>query len=225
MTNYTENMTDPHLVAVGADPTEFAAEPGNFDIPASVIGFLSGELGDPPGGWLEPFRTKALEGRTVKPVDETLSPHDSAGLAAEPRATLNRLLFPGPTRDFEQARQDYGDVSQIPTQAFWYGLRADAETEVELEAGKLLLFGLEAIGDADERGLRTVMGTINGQLRPTTVRDRSVDVTLASAEKADSATPKHIAVPFAAPVVSTVARLVIAQPRQGEGGGLLLELM
>ena len=186
-----------HLVAVGADPAEFAAEPGDFDIPESVIGFLAGELGDPPGGWPEPFRTKALKGRTIKPVDETLTPEDFAGLAAKPRETLNRLLFPGPTRDFEQARQDYGDISLLPTQAFWYGLRADADTEVEYEAGKLLLFGLEAVGEADERGLRTVMGTINGQLRPTVVRDRSVDVTVAQTEKADMANPGHIAVPFA----------------------------
>ncbi|MGZ5402029.1 MAG: pyruvate carboxylase [Aeromicrobium sp.] len=194
-----------HLVAVGADPAEFAAEPGSFDIPESVIGFLAGELGDPPGGWPEPFRTKALQGRTIQPVGETLTPEDNAGLASDPRATLNRLLFPGPTRDFEQARRDYGDISQIPTQAFWYGLRADSETEVEFEAGKLLLFGLEAVGEADERGLRTVMGTINGQLRPTVVRDRSVDVTVAQAQKADASNPGHIAVPFAGVVNPAVA--------------------
>jgi len=194
-----------HLVAVGADPMEFAAEPGAFDIPESVIGFLAGELGDPPGGWPEPFRTKALKGRTIKPVVETLSAEDSAGLAAEPRATLNRLLFPGPTRDFEQARQEFGDISLLPTQAFWYGLRADAETEVEFETGKLLLFGLEAVGEADERGLRNVMGTINGQLRPTVVRDRSVDVTVTQAEKADVSKPGHIAVPFAGVVNPNVA--------------------
>ena len=37
--------------------------PTKYDIPDSVIGFLAGELGDPPGGWPEPFRTKALAGR------------------------------------------------------------------------------------------------------------------------------------------------------------------
>ncbi len=41
--------------------------PRQYDIPDSVIGFLRGELGDPPGGWPEPFRTKALEGRTARP--------------------------------------------------------------------------------------------------------------------------------------------------------------
>ena len=53
-----------HLVGARVDPAEFEADPGRFDIPDSVIGFLSGELGDPPGGWPEPFRTKALAGRT-----------------------------------------------------------------------------------------------------------------------------------------------------------------
>ncbi|MDN4176093.1 hypothetical protein QWY28_24315, partial [Nocardioides sp. SOB77] len=48
------------LVGIGADPAEFAADPGRVDIPDSVIGVLNGELGDPPGGWPEPFRSKAL---------------------------------------------------------------------------------------------------------------------------------------------------------------------
>ena len=46
------------LVGLGADPAEFADDPARFDIPDSVIGFLNGELGDPPGGWPEPFRTR-----------------------------------------------------------------------------------------------------------------------------------------------------------------------
>ena len=40
--------------------------PDKYDIPDSVIGFMAGELGDLPGGWPEPFRTKVLAGRTVK---------------------------------------------------------------------------------------------------------------------------------------------------------------
>src|SRR5690349_13211595 len=71
-----------HLVAVGADPAEFAEDPGRFDIPDSVIGFLNGELGDPPGGWPEPFRTKALEGRKHKPPAETLEPEQREALAS-----------------------------------------------------------------------------------------------------------------------------------------------
>jgi pyruvate carboxylase len=56
-----------HLVGAGVDPAEFEAEPGRFDVPDSLVGFLLGELGDPPAGWPEPFRSKALRGRTHKP--------------------------------------------------------------------------------------------------------------------------------------------------------------
>src|SRR6478609_7348281 len=74
-----------HLVAVGADPAEFAENPAKFDIPDSVIGFLSGDLGDPPGGWPEPFRSKALEGRTHKPPTEELTDEQRAGLEGTTR--------------------------------------------------------------------------------------------------------------------------------------------
>ena len=65
------------LVAVGADPDDFEADPGGYDIPDSVIGFLNGELGDPPGGWPEPFRSKALAGRSIPVRDVDLAEDDS----------------------------------------------------------------------------------------------------------------------------------------------------
>ena len=89
------------LVAAGADPEDFAENPQNYDIPDSVIGFLDGELGDPPGGWPEPFRSKALKGRTVPERDVELSDDDSAALDEKGllrQRTLNRLLFPGRRR-------------------------------------------------------------------------------------------------------------------------------
>lgn len=203
-----------HLVAVGADPAEFAANPQAYDIPDSVIGFLAGELGDPPGGWPEPFRSRALEGRTVKIGETALSAEDRAGLEADPRPTLNRLLFPGPTRDFEHARGEFGDLSVLPTEAYWYGLRSGGDVEVSLEEGKTLILGLEAISDADARGLRNVLCTLNGQLRPVTVRDRSVASDVVSAEKADAGDPLQVAVPFDGVVTPTVAVGDTVEPGQ-----------
>ena len=46
-------------------------------------------------------------------------------------------------------------------------------------------------------GMRTVMGTVNGQLRPLQVRDRSVASEVVAAEKADPAQEGHVAAPFA----------------------------
>jgi pyruvate carboxylase len=194
-----------HLVGAGVAPKDFEADPGKFDIPASVIGFLHGELGDPPGGWPEPFRSKALEGRPApKPVEE-LSAEDEAGLADDRRATLNRLLFPGPTKEFRTHRDAYGDTSVLRSKDFFYGLRPGEEYSVDLEPGVRLLIGLEAISEADARGIRTVMATMNGQLRPIQVRDRSVDADIPAAEKADRTNPNHVAAPFAGVVTAAVA--------------------
>jgi pyruvate carboxylase len=185
-----------HLVGVGADAGEFEAEPGRFDIPDSVIGFLSGELGEPPGGWPEPFRTKALEKRSSEPAVPEISNEDRDGLRNDRRATLNRLLFPAPSKDFAESREKYGDISILPTSDFLYGLRQGEEHPVDLEEGKRLILGLQAVTDPDERGIRTVMCTINGQLRPVNVRDRSVSSDVSAPEKADTDEPGHVAAPY-----------------------------
>ncbi|GAA1478524.1 pyruvate carboxylase [Nocardioides aestuarii] len=196
-----------HLVAVGADPAEFADQPGKFDIPDSVIGFLNGELGDPPGGWPEPFRTKALEGRRWTAPESDLAEEDREALGAGPasrRRTLNRLLFPGPTKDFEEARETFGDVSVLTTLDYLYGLRAGEEHSVVIEEGKTVIFRLEAISEPDERGYRTVMATINGHMRPVSVRDTSVSAEVAAAEKADPSEPGQVAAPFQGAVTLVV---------------------
>jgi pyruvate carboxylase len=84
-------------------------------------------------------------------------------------------------------------------------LRHGDEHRVELERGVELLIGLEAISDPDERGMRTVMCIINGQLRPVTVRDRSIASAVPAAEKADRSNPEHIAAPFAGVITVNVA--------------------
>ncbi|MCI4676567.1 pyruvate carboxylase [Candidatus Mycolicibacterium alkanivorans] len=196
------------LLGAGVSADEFAADPARYDIPDSVIGFLRGELGDPPGGWPEPLRTKALAGRPPARPHEELTAEDEAALhSAGPKrqATLNRLLFPGPTRELEAHREQYGDTSRLTANQFFYGLRRGEEHRVQLEQGVELLIGLEAISDPDERGMRTVMCIINGQLRPVVVRDRSIADTMPTAEKADRTNHDHVAAPFAGVVTVGVS--------------------
>ena len=192
------------LVGRGADPSDFEANPSAYDIPDSVIGFLNGDLGDPPGGWPEPFRTKALAGRVTKPVVTELSDADSSALVAQPRQTLNRLLFPGPTQDYEEAVADYSELSVLPTRQFLYGLRLDEETEVNLERGKNLLLKIQAIGEADDRGMRQVVCAVNGQVRMVSVRDKAVTSTVAVAERAETSVPGQVPAPFAGVVTLVV---------------------
>lgn len=197
-----------HLVAVNADPEEFAANPQNFDIPDSVVGFMAGELGDLPGGWPEPFRTKVLQGKSPKLGLVPLSEADLASLkSADPqirRGTLNRLLFAGPTADFEKSRATYGNLDPVDTLDYLYGLEQGHEHVVEISKGVRIFVGLEAIGSPDAKGFRTVMTTFNGQLRPVNVRDRKITSSSVSAEKANPTNPFEVAAPFAGVVTLQV---------------------
>ncbi|AFR50938.1 pyruvate carboxylase [Gordonia sp. KTR9] len=196
------------LVGGGISAAGFAENPSAYDIPDSVVGFLRGELGDPAGGWPEPLRTRALEGRAAASQVNTLSDADEQTLRQPGRdrqELLNRLLFPAPTSEFEQHRNTYGDTSLLSTAQFFYGLRYGEEHSVELEPGVDLLTGLEAVSEPDDHGMRTVMAILNGQLRPVQVRDRAVGVEIPAAEKAEPGNDLHVAAPFAGVVTVAVA--------------------
>jgi pyruvate carboxylase len=189
-----------HLVAVNADPADFAQNPQNYDIPDSVVGFMAGELGDLPGGWPEPFRTKVLQGKNPKFGVTPVSAQDLDALMGDDsalrRSTLNRLLFPGPTAEFLKSQETYGNLDQIDTVDYLYGLEQGREHVVEIAKGVRLYVGLEAIGTPDAKGFRTVMATLNGQLRPINIRDRKIAVDTVQAEKADIGNLGHVAAPF-----------------------------
>ncbi|WP_456284965.1 pyruvate carboxylase [Microbacterium sp. JZ101] len=207
-----------HLAAVRADPADFAENPGKYDVPDSVVGFMAGELGDLPGGWPEPFRTKVLAGREVKTGVTPISADDQAALdgdSATRRATLNRLLFPQPTKVFQEMRETYGDLSVLDTADYLYGLTPGREHVITLEKGVQLYAGLESIGAADDKGIRSVMTTLNGQLRPVSARDRSIQVEAHEAEKADTSRPGQVAAPFSGVVTVKVEpgdRVAAGQP-------------
>ncbi|WP_129360972.1 MULTISPECIES: pyruvate carboxylase [Micrococcaceae] len=196
------------LVGMKVDPAQFEENPAKFDIPASVISFLNGELGTPPAGWPEPFRSKALEGRKAEPEITELSKEDKEALRGDSqtrRATLNRLLFPGPTKDFEEAVEEFGDISVLHTRDYLYGMVEGREHVISLGKGVRLLATLQAISEPNEKGFRSVMCTLNGQQRSIEVRDESVESDFKAAEKADTSNPGHVAAPFAGAVTISVS--------------------
>ncbi len=189
------------LAATGTTIESLEADPASADLPDSVIGFLHGELGQPAGGFPEPFRTQALTGRRAARSPLELTAEDRAGLGSDDptvvRATLSRLLLPRPAADFVAASDAYGDLSVLPTKMFLYGVEVGGRDEtVELERGVRLLIGLDAIGEPDSKGMRRVVFRLNGQLRPLDVVDQAADVEVAGAERADPANPGHVAAPF-----------------------------
>ena len=182
-----------YAVSAGIDLDELERDPGRFDLPDSVLDFLRGGLGKPPNGLPQPFTRRALAGRP-RPAAEPAIDADVLEALDEPGSTcqdaLARILFPGPYEDYQSARERHGDVSLLPTAAFFYGLREDQALPVDLGPGVRVIFELDAIGEPDENGVRTVMTRVNGQLRPLDVRDRTIKATGQQIERADPAAPR-----------------------------------
>ncbi len=200
-----------HLVGAGVDPQEFAENPRKYDIPESVIGFLQGELGTPPGGW-PLLREKALEDRSE--VDHTVEVPEEleADLQSEEhttrRAALDQLLFPKQYAEYQEHLRTYGVTDQLGDKTFFYGLEEGEETMIwygEIDENRPpLVVSLDAVGEPDEKGMRQVILTVNGQVRPMVIRDENAESTVAEVEKADTSNPGHVAAPFAGVVNVTV---------------------
>jgi len=186
-------------VSAGVDWEELREAPERFDLPASVLGFLRGELGEPAGGFPQPFTERALRGRPA-PASDGEVPEAVRAALREPgedrRQTLSRLVFPGPYADWRAAAERFGDLSVLPTPAFLHGLQEGEEVAVDLGPGVRLVFELEAVSEADARGMRTVLTRLNGQLRPMEVRDESIEATVATVERADPRDAGHVAAPL-----------------------------
>src|SRR5690606_11869006 len=149
-----------------------------------------------PGGWPEPFRSRVLAGRNPDVTVQELAAEDEAALdgdAATRRRTLNRLLFPQPASIHDDISELFGDLSVLDTLEYLYGLEPGEEHVVEFAPGVQLFIGLEAIGEPDDAGMRTVMATLNGQLRPVFVRDRSVAIDAVERERANPQDDGHVA--------------------------------
>lgn len=198
------------LVGAGVTPQEFAEDPHKFDIPDSVISFLRGELGTPPGGWPE-ITESILQGRgqghaPMVDVPAEEEAHLDSEDAVERRDSLDRLLFPKQKTEFVEHHRTYGNTALLDDRTFFYGLAEGEENYIRFGATDKtpLVVRLDAIGEPDEKGMRRVVFVVNGQVRPLLVRDESAESTVAEVEKANPSEPGQVPAPFAGVVTIKV---------------------
>ena len=184
--------------------------------PNSVVEMFSGVLGVPPGGW--PVRLTKILLRGDKPVKGRPGARmPAADFAAEreslekktahPMATadlLSYLLYPEVFLKFDKFRQAHGDVSVLPTPAFFYGLKSGEEITVSIQAGKTLIIKYMTASEPHPEGTRTLFFELNGQPREVSVRDRSLRVVERAHPKADAGDPGQVGAPTAG-VISGIA--------------------
>ena len=126
------------------------------------------------------------------------------GRAVSRDELLSYLLYPDVFLKFDKLRQEFADVSVIPTTVFFYGLRPDQEITVSIEAGKTLVIRFLASGQARPDGTRTLFFELNGQPREVNVRDHSLRVVARAHPKADPADAGQVGAPTAG-MISKVA--------------------
>jgi pyruvate carboxylase len=183
-------------------------EPGSVPFPASVIDMLSGGLGQPMGGWPAQLQKVVLGKQkpiTVRP-GEDLPDTNLKKVREELTTKLKRdatdddlfshLMYPEVHAEFAKVQRDFGEVSALPTPAFFYGLKPDEEISVGIEQGKTLFIKLVNIGTPDKDGRRTVTFELNGMTRETSIPDKSVAVKAKTRAKADPANPLEVAAPI-----------------------------
>ena len=108
----------------------------------------------------------------------------------------SHLMYPDVFASFNKFEREYGDVSVLPTPAFFYGLKPGEEIAVEIEQGKTLFIKLVNLGPVDKDGHRIVFFELNGMPREVTITDKSLQTTKKARRKADAAKPLEIGAPI-----------------------------
>ena len=157
--------------------------------PESVHDLLKGKLGQTEGGFPEKITRIVLKNERpfkdrpndhLKPIDfdtEFKAFQEKFDDQCDMLDFLSYMMYPKVYEDFYQHQQDYGDISVLPTTAFFYGLKQREEVTVELGKGKVIIIRLLYSSPPDDGGIRTVTFDLNGQTRSITIRDNAVKST------------------------------------------------
>jgi pyruvate carboxylase len=220
------------MVTSGLDAAQVLDPNVEVAFPDSVVSFFRGELGQPYGGFPQALQRKVLKGAAplaARP-GETLPPVDLDEARRELQARVPRpladhdlaswLMYPRVYLDYVADRATYGDVSVLPTRAYFYGLAPGEEITVELERGKQLIIRLLTVSDVHDDGTRTVFFELNGQPRPVRVADRSQVARRPPRRRAEPGQPGHVA----APMPGTVATIAVSPGHAVTRGEILLTL-
>ena len=212
---------------------ENVLDPNNdVAFPSSVEQFFHGDLGQPYGGFPQALQKKILKGKAPlnKRPGEALPPADLVALRAaaqlkvghsiSDRQFASYLMYPQVYADYDADRRRYGDVAQLPTMAFFYGLEPGQEISIDLEPGKTLIVRYVTRSEPHEDGTRTVFFELNGQPRAVRVVDRTATPSRPPQRKIAPGNVNHIG----APMPGTVATIAVVVGQRVARGDVVVTL-
>ena len=185
--------------------------------PDSVKNLMRGDLGQAPGGFPEKIQKLVLKGE--KPYHERpnthLSPVDfdkelavfqkEFGADLEIKDFLSYKLYPKVFTDFIAHFNELGAVSNLPSTAFFFGLKPNEEIIVTLGPGKNVLIKYLNMTEPDEQGKRLVFFQLNGQTRSIPIRDSHIKVEGVLHRKAVS--PNEVG----SPLQGSISKILVEQ--------------
>ena len=193
--------------------------------PESVVSLFKGELGFPPDGFPENLSRKVLKcdsaapilpipprpyrpGDTLAAVDLDDARRDAekvAGHHISDTDLASYLMYPKVFRDYAEHHRHYGDVSVLPTPAFFYGMAERDEIAVDLDPGKTLVIRMQGTAPAEEDGLVKVFFELNGQARTMRV-EKAGAVKAARRQQAEVGNPAHVPAPMPGMIVTVAVK-------------------
>tara|TARA_R110000868_G_scaffold258628_6_gene516223 strand:+ start:9920 stop:13372 length:3453 start_codon:yes stop_codon:yes gene_type:complete len=201
-----------YMISNGLTVEDVLERGDTISFPQSVIGFFKGDLGQPVGGF--PAMLQKIVLKDEKPFTDRpnahLEPIDfdkefnafqrkfSSGMGRELLITdfLSYKLYPKVFTDAYNHHVKYGNVMNIPTKNFFYGMEIGEEIIVELDRGKNILVSLMLRGEPDDAGNVSIYFKLNGQLRNVIIKDKSVKVDKVENVKVDTSNPKEVGAPL-----------------------------
>ncbi|MBD5603675.1 MAG: pyruvate carboxylase, partial [Candidatus Eremiobacteraeota bacterium] len=206
---------DMAIFMVSSNLTAAQVEDPNHEIafPQSVVEFFHGDLGQPPGGFPKELQAKVLKGDpplTERP-GASLPPCDLDAARAEASERVGRdildrelasyLMYPTVFVEYAAHRAQFGNVDNLETPVFFYGMDVGQEIAIELERGKTLYVRYAALGEPDESGNRIVYFELNGQPRTVSVLDGHLTGVKPAPRTAEPGNAKHVGAPMPGQIV------------------------
>ena len=177
------------MVSQNLNPDQVVDQAETLAFPESVIQYLRGEIGIPPGGFPEPLRSKVLASRGIEGLDGRPGANlpdynfdEASKLLKEKfgekyisdKDVMSYALYPNVFTEWKEYESVFGEVTKLPTDLFLNPMIEGDEVEFDLSEGRRVIIKLVSISPARDDGSRTVTFEVNGERWFMPVTDQSV---------------------------------------------------
>ncbi len=193
----------------GLTKENILTEGAGLSYPDSVVSYFQGMMGQPYGGFpkeLQKIVLKDIEplterpGKVLPPVDfEEIKKNlvEKYGYGDKPAEVMRQkaisyALYPKVYEDYCEHFEMYNDVTRLESHVYFYGLRKNEETYLDIGEGKRLLIKYLEMSDPDVNGVRILTFAVNGMLRTVKIQDKNLEIKADAKLKADKNNPAHL---------------------------------